>query len=374
MTENDILGFDPTSLNVFNKEENASNSQGNSQIYRIRPIDSKSEDKHYRCVIKPVYNPFNLKESILEQQSYGLQDGNGWFSVVSSLTVNDTSCPIFKAWKKCHFADAQSTLWKQAAKKEDGGNALFDKRFARYITIQILEDENRPDLVGKYMLWKLPKSIYDLIINKQNPSPESKKAPVPVMDFLFGRAIELEVVPGPGSPGDERYARETKYVGELSEDVVSIVSPDGSPLLNDADQAVLDEYVEEASKIWKCKDVEERAKLSEALNGSTVAAKLREIYGKVLNDVKGVCPDVIDVLGYKAWTPETTERVNKWIEVVLSGNNPASASEAPSAAATAGTPFVPAATTTGTKANDDLPFPTTSTATVETDGADDLPF
>lgn len=367
MTENDILGFDPTSLNVFNREENNNNSQGNSLLYRIRPIDSKSEDKHYRCVIKPIYNPFNLKESILEQQSYGLQDTNGWFNVVSSLTVNDTSCPIFKAWKKCHFATVGTTLWKQAAKRDEGGNAMFDKRFARYITVQILEDENRPELVGKYMLWKLPKSIYDLIINKQNPSPESKKAPVPVMDFLFGRAIELEVVPGPGNPGDERYARETKYIGELSEEVVSIVAPDGSPLLNDADQAILDDYVAEATKIWKSKDPAERAKLSEELNSSDVAIKLREIYSKVLTDVKAACPNVIEVLGYKPWTADVTERVNNWINIVLAGNNPADVANAPEVAATVATetaPTIPASTATAS-----------STAAIEADGGeDDLPF
>lgn len=372
MTENDILGFDPTSLNVFNQNNEKPQSQGNSLVYRTRPADSKSEDGVYRCTIKPVYNPFNFKDSILEQQSYGLQDANGWFNVVSSLTMGDTSCPIFKAWKKCHFADKNQNpqLWKQAAKKEDGGNALFDKRFARYITIQILEDQNQPDLVGKYMLWKLPKSIYDLIINKQNPSPESKKSPIPVMDFLFGRAIELEVTPGPGGPGDERYSRETKYRGELTDDVVSIVAPDGSPLLNDSDQAVLDAYVAKASNIWKSKDPEERAKLVSELNADPTAIQLREIYSKILVDIKRVCPNIMEVLGYKPWSDETMARVNSWIETVLAGNDPATASEAPSTAATVGTasPDMFAAPVTAS-------VPTASTATVETDDSiDDLPF
>lgn len=367
MTENDILGFDPTSL--FNRDNEKPQSQGNSLVYRTRPADSKSEDGVYRCTIKPIYNPFDFKNSILEQQSYGLQDAQGWFTVISSLTINDTSCPIFKAWKTCHFAkkEEKPELWKQAAKKEEGGNALFDKRFARYITIQILEDENQPDLVGKYMLWKLPKYIYDLIISKQNPSPESKKSPIPVMDFLFGRAIELEVIPGPGGPGDERYSRETKYRGELSEDVVSIVAPDGSPLLNDADQAVLDAYVAKASAVWKSKDPEERATLTANLNADESAIQLRQIYGKVLTTVKQVCPNITEVLGYKAWTPEVTERVNKWIETVLAGNNPATASEAPTTAATVGTE-----TFTAPAPVAPTPVPTTSTATVEAD--DDLPF
>jgi hypothetical protein len=138
LNENEILGFDPTQLDIFNQSDTPK-SAGNPLIYRTRPADSVSEDGVYRCTIKVVYNPFNLRQSVLEQQSYGLQDADGWFTVVSSLTNNDTSCPIFKAWKKCHFADPKKDehskmLWKQAAKLEEGGFALFDKRFARYCT------------------------------------------------------------------------------------------------------------------------------------------------------------------------------------------------------------------------------------------------
>ena len=157
---------------------------------------------------------------------------------VSSLTINDTSCPIFTAWKKCRYAEEGSALWKQQASKEQGGNQIFDKRFTRYVTIQVLEDENKPENVGKYLFWKLPKSIWDIINAKMNPS-DAKKASVPVMDFLFGRAIELEVIPGPGKPGDERYTRETKYAGEFSDEVVSCINPDSSPMLNDDEQEIL---------------------------------------------------------------------------------------------------------------------------------------
>ena len=65
---------------------------------------------------------------------------------------------------------------------------------------QVIEDNNQPDLVGKYMFWKLPKAIWETINAKMAPSPESKKASIPVMDFLFGRAIDLEVTPGPDDP------------------------------------------------------------------------------------------------------------------------------------------------------------------------------
>ena len=368
-TENDILGFDPQSLSVFNQDE-APKSQGNSLIYKTKPADSKSEDKVYRATIKVVYNPFDPKHSILDQQSYALQDSEGWLTVVSSLTTGDTSCPIFKAWKKCHFAEKNSILWKQAASAEDGGKALFDKRFARYCVVQILEDNNQPNLVGKFMLWKLPKSVMDIIMAKMNPSPESKKPAIPVMDFLFGRSIDIEVTPGPGNPGDERYARETKYMAELSEDVVSCINPDGSPLLNDEEQKILDHYVEAMKEVWKEKDPEVRATKKAAVDQDPNTAALGKIYNsKVIPTIKSVCPNLIEELGYKPWSDNVKARVQKWIDIVLAGNDPKTVEAAPAVAATVGT-------TTETQAQAPASTATVTTAPTESevDPTSDLPF
>lgn len=331
MNENEILGFDPTQLSVYNQEETPK-SNFNSNIYKPKPSETKSEDGHYYATIKVIYNPFDLKHSVLEQQSYGLQDANGWFTVISSLTVNDTSCPIFKAWKKCHFAEQGSQLWLQAASKDDdpNGKALFDKRFARYVTIQVLSDKNHPELEGKYMFWKMPKSIWDIINAKMNPTKESGKAAIPVMDFLFGRSIDLEVVPGPKDPkAPEREARETKYIGELSEDVVSCTNPDGSPLLNDTEQDILDAYVSAMKEVWKTKDVNERATKLAEVNTDPNTKELRQVYGKVLEEIKKFCPNLIDELSYKEWPQEVKDRVQKWIDIVLAGNDPKTADDAP---------------------------------------------
>lgn len=373
MNENEILGFDPTQLEVFNQPE-GNKPAGNPLIYRTRPADSVSEDGVYRATIKVVYNPFNLRQSVLEQQSYAMQDETGWFTVVSSLTNQDTSCPIFKAWKKCHFADPKKDeqskmLWKQAAKKEEGGNALFDKRFARYVIVQVLEDKNQPSAVGKFLFWKMPKSIWDIINAKMAPSPESKKAKIPVMDFLFGRAIDLEVTPGPKDPAHpEREQRETKYSGELSDEVVSCVNPDGSPLLNDEEQEVLDTYVSSMMKIWKTKDPEVRVSMEAEVNADPNTAELRKIYGKVLEQIKGFCPNLIEELGYKPWTPEVTTRVQNWINKVLAGEDPSASNNAPAVVNevanethtnTEPTPVVnntPSYAPTAEDTSDDLPF------------------
>ena len=142
MTEQDILGFNPQDLFSTNESNQSQSSGSNGLIYRTRPQDSVSEDGIYRAKIKIIYNPENPRKSILEQQSYGLQDAQGFFTVISSLTVDDKSCPIFTSWKKCHYAQEGTALYNQALSKDKGGKGLYDRRFARYVIVQILKDKN----------------------------------------------------------------------------------------------------------------------------------------------------------------------------------------------------------------------------------------
>lgn len=316
MNETDILGFDPRQLSVLAENDKP---KGNSNIYHTRPEDSVSKDGVYRSTIRVVYNPFNFTQSIIEQQGYYIEDEDGGLYVVSSLTNQDTNCPIFKAWKKCRYSDEGSDLWKQQAKKEDGGLGLFDKRFARYVTVQIMSDKNQPDLEGKYMIWKMPSDIYNLIMAKQAPAKESNKCPIPIMDFLFGRTIDLEVKPGPGPKGSKEYKRQTSYMGEIADDVTSCTNPDKSPLLSASEEVVLNHYIDQMKEIWKEKDPEERNRKQAEVNADPNTAQLKSIYAKVIENLKTFCPNVYEEMGYKPWDENTTKRVERWIKTVLAG-------------------------------------------------------
>lgn len=361
MEDLDILGFDPSQLNVFaTNDQNQSNV--NHNLYVTRPAESKSEDGVYRSKIKIIYSPQNVKNSVVEEQSYAMQDENGFFSAKTSLMVGDKSCPIFTAWKKCRYSEPGTVLWKQQAKKDEGGKQLFDKRYARYVTIQVLEDKNKPELEGRYMFWKLPKSIWDMIEKKQNPSKESGNCPVPVMDFLFGYAIKLEVHPGPDDKNNpQRKTREISYSGEFTKHPVSCTNPDKTPLLNDAEQRVLDKYIDAMEDIWDEENVEKRTKMIADVNADPNTAELRKIYKKVLADIKEFCPDVNEEFGFKPWDEALTKRVQAWIDVVLSGNEPKTATpdavanaDAPASTATVEEAETPA--TAGGSDDDDLPF------------------
>ena len=371
--ENDFLGFDPSQIDALG-QNGETQKVSNPLIYKTRPADSKSEDGKYHCVIKIIYNPFNPHQSLIEQQSYSLEDKDGWFGVVSKLTNGDKSCPIFKAWKKCHFSkpdngEMDKILYNQAALKKDGGKELFDKRYARYVLIQVLEDDNQPEQVGKFLFWKCPQSIWDLVEQKTKPT-DPKKAKIPVMDYLFGRSIDITVTPGEGNPGDESYNRQTKYTGEISYKPVCCLAPDGSPLLNDEEKAVLKNYISAMEEVWDSKDPEFRKTKEAEIRADVNTAELGKIYNKVLAQMKEWCPNLLDEFGYKDWTPEVTARVEKWINIVLSGNDPKTYDPnintgAPSGSADKGT------TAPKAEAPKEDPFPAAPT---EEESTDDLPF
>lgn len=364
----DFMGFNPRDLDVFNEKPSTS---GNPLIYKTRPAESKAKDGIYRSTIRVLYNPFDLQHSILEQQSYAMEDGDGYFSVVSSLTNNDKECPIFKAWKKCHFADKdkQKALYMQAETKDKGGKGLFDKRFARYVLIQVMKDENHPELVGNLMFFKLPKSIWEDIEGKMNPSVEdTSKTPIPVMDFIFGRAINLEVKPGPDDPQHpERKTRETSYKCEIKK-VMPMTNPDGSSLLSESEQAIADKYVKAMEDgVWDEEDPDKRTSNLATINADPNTAEFRKVYRSVLDKIKGFAPNLIEELGYKDWTKtDIAPRVYKWIDNVLNLKDPKTADLAPDAAKVVGTESL-ATPQPAPGVEIPVPIPTEDTG-------DDLPF
>ena len=67
----EMMGFNPADMTVFN-EPASSNFDAN--IYKTNPKNSKADDGHYRSKIRIVYNPFDLKRSIVNQATYWLND------------------------------------------------------------------------------------------------------------------------------------------------------------------------------------------------------------------------------------------------------------------------------------------------------------
>ena len=309
----DLMSFNPQDLSAFKEPEKKEN---NSNIYKTNPVKfSKVEDGHYRSKVRIIYNPFDVKQSIVSIKKYSLTDADGFFIAPSKLSFNDRSCPIFTAWKKLWFDKDKDN--KPFCK------SVFRQLDEKYVLVQVLEDINQPELVGKILPWKLPKTVYDIMNAKMNPSEESKKKPVAIMDYLFGKPLEIDVEPGPDDKAHpERKQREISYsLCAFDGEGEPIIKVDGTPLFTEAELQLIEEYTEAKSKYEKTKTEADKAKKLETIQA--LVPQVKELYAKALDYLKENSLDIVEECGYKEWNEYLTERVKRWISIVLQGIDPA---------------------------------------------------
>lgn len=353
-----IMGFDPNDLTVFNEPAKQSY---NENVYKTNPANSKSEDGHYRSKIKILYNPFNVKESIVKQTTYAMKDQDGFFMVKSKLANGDKSCPLFTAWKKLHFSTEPG--------KKEWGDKMYDKSESQWVLVQILEDDNQPELKGHIKVMKLPKDVFEKMSAKMRPSPESKKQPVPIMDYLFGMPLIMDVKPGPDDPqAPWRKQREISYsLCEFSSDYEPIIGIDGKPLFTEDELETIENYASAKNELVKAK-TEAKRQAAQATIG-TLTDAIKELYKKSLDYLKEHAVDLVKECAYQEWDDNTKARVQRWIDTVAAMKDPVGGSvETTQTAPVEKTgPAQPAESSNNTTTDD--PF-----KQMMNDGGDDLPF
>ena len=350
----DIMGFDPSNLSAFQEPVNANSFDAN--VYKTNPVKlSKAEDGHYRSKVRVIYNPFDVKRSIVPQATYFIQDSEGSLLVRSKLGNGDKTCPIFTSWKKLWFSGDEA--------KKQWAREMYDKTESQWVLVQILEDENQPELVGKIMVWKLPKAIFNKMTAKMNPSPESKKSPVPVMDYLIGLPLDLDVAPGPDDPkAPERKQREISYdLCDFDTEYAPIINVDGTPLFDDEELELIDSYVTAKNDFAKAKSEAKKAAAQKAIEG--LVPQIKVLYKKALEYMKENALDLEKECGYQEWDEKTSTRVQNWIDVVATMQNPKTVTVnevvSPTTAAPVTEEFTDPAMEVMTETNssdDDLPF------------------
>lgn len=307
----ELMGFNPQDLSAFNE---APVSNFDQNVYKTNPKDSKSEDSHYRCTLRIIYNPFDVKKSIVPQATYAMSDQDGFFMVKSKLAEGDKSCPIFTSWKKLWFSGDES--------KKEWARKMYEKTESQWVLVQILEDENKPELVGQIKVMKLPKAIFNKMVAKMNPSSESKKSPVPVMDYLIGLPLTMDVVPGPDDPkAPERRQREISYdLCEFDADYTPIIKVDGTPLFEESELEIIDNYVTAKAEVVKAKT--EAKKAAAQKNLEELYGPIKVLYKKAMDYLKENSLDLVEECGYKEWDEATMNRVQSWISTVALMQDP----------------------------------------------------
>lgn len=362
----ELMGFDPSQVAAFNEPEQKSNQ--NQNLYKTNPlkVDPKiAPDGHYHAKIRILYNPHDMKMSIVNNAHYSMTDDQGFFMIDSRLAFGDRSCFMFKAWKKLHFDESTDKFTvdgKQYTKKE-WGDHMFDKGEERYCLVQVIEDANQPDKVGKFLGWRLPKAIYDVLEAKMHPTDKSK-APQDMMNYLFGPVLELDVTPGPEDPAaPERRQREIKYtLCAFESDPTPILSVTGEELFNDderdmiADYATAKKTILDAKATAKKKD-EATAKCKE------IVEPLKKLMQRAMDYVKENAINIVEEFGYHEPNDALRARAEKWIDIVVNKlqnpqtyNDEASGSEKKSDTNQGKSSYPTEVAAPSTNPMDDLPF------------------
>lgn len=313
-----LMDFNPSDLQVFKEPEK---QDYNTNIYKTNPVKySKADDGHYRSKVRIIYNPFDVKQSVVRRVYYAMNDADGFFMADSVLSMGDKSCPIFKAWKKVWFNNE-----KEEEKRKQFCKDVFQQNDEKYVLVQILEDENQPELVGQFKVWKLPKTVWTVMDAKMNPTPESKKAPIRLMDYLFGRPLEIDVTPGPDDPKNPgRKQREISYdLCSFSDEWEAIRKTDNTPLFTDEELETIESYVEAKAKFEKAKTEADRNK--KKAEAEALVPKMKVLYQKALDYLKENCLDIVEEVGYKPWSEELTKRVTRFLNLAVQFIDPKTA-------------------------------------------------
>lgn len=213
--------------------------------YHPRPKDSKSEDGVYRSTIRIVQDlreegdsaKFNRKRTYFFKSPAGLLP---W----DIYEKNDPATEMFFTLR-----NSQNPNVSNAVKDTKNDERMFRQNIGTYVLIQVIKDDNKPDLTGKYMVWKLPKAIQDIIENRN-----TKGIQPGLMNPLLGFSLMLEVTPGPKDPSNpQRETREIKYTAsEFDTDSIQpVCKVDGTSFLTDEEYDKLNNFAIDFQKITK---------------------------------------------------------------------------------------------------------------------------
>ena len=384
-----VMGFDPAEALNGSAFSNETTGNFNQNIYKTNPAGKgvvlASEDGHYHAKVRVLMNPHDFNRNIVHQAKYSMTDERGYFSAISSLSNGDKNCPIFNGFKRLRYAripGPDGTLIEDT-EKVNWAKEHFDKTESDWVLVQIIEDENYPDLVGQFKAMKLPKAIMNRLQAKMKPTDPTKPKQ-PLMDYLFGPVLELDVVPGPDDPTNPgRRSREVNYdLCDFATDPTLIINVDGTPFFSDEEIELIEEYNnynndfnKANSDMLKAKTeglkTKAEAKRTEAENKkAALRDQIRPLYGKAIEYVKANTINIVEECGYTPWSVDLTIRVNNWLDKVLAMQDPAvqtinengsaakqeDAGKPQLAATVASAPAVTAPFSAEAPAGDDLPF------------------
>lgn len=173
MADFDIFNL---SVDAIDTHEVASSTK-EDVIYKPTADDGK--DGTYKALIRFVPNPENPRKSLIRKYVHWMTDASGNSRLVDSPASVGEKCPIQDAFFRLRKSD--SAVDRKISEK-------LKRREQYYSLIKIIKDPQRPDLEGKYMVFKFGYKIKEKIDEELKPSfGESTQ----VFDLFEGKNFEL---------------------------------------------------------------------------------------------------------------------------------------------------------------------------------------
>lgn len=174
-----MADFDIFNLSVSDVDTHETAAATSKDDVLYKPTADDGKDGTYKALIRFVPNPENPRKSLVRKYVHWLTDPAGNGRLVDSPASVGEKCPIQDAFFRLRKSD--SAIDRKMSEK-------LKRREQFYSLIKVIKDPQRPDLEGKYMIFKYGYKIKEKIDEELKPSfGESTQ----VFDLFEGKNFEL---------------------------------------------------------------------------------------------------------------------------------------------------------------------------------------
>lgn len=225
MAKNKVNPFDMSGQNFDTPEDNGPSD-------RFKPMPKKGINGVYKATVRFVPFLEDKSKSLITKYCSYLEDpvSKDSMTVDSYRSIGKSdSCPIKQTFFKIYYSEDASIK-----EYED----MFKQRESHWALVQIIEDLQAPETVGKIMYWKFGYKIKQKFDQEANPAKGKAKQP---FDIFNGRPMSVEVYEKGGYPN---YDNCQFYDPEEGKDTLLI---DGEPLTEDTDLQYAAQWIKDNS-------------------------------------------------------------------------------------------------------------------------------
>ena len=240
--EFDIFNFDIEDVNLFKEEKKES--------ITYNPSPEQGKDGTYRALIRFIPNPKNPKNPILRKFVYWLKDSEGKGAYYDSPTSVGEKCPVQDLFFKLRNSDS-------AADKKTSEELKRKENY--YAIVQIVKDPQKPELNGKFKVYKFGYKIMQKINEEMMPQFDE---PVNIFNLFKGKNFELVITKQAGFPNYDNSKFQSKR---------SAITIDGNEMEDSkTDKVTITEAFKDLPSLetfdYKPWSDQQRSKIEEVLN------------------------------------------------------------------------------------------------------------